>query len=940
LHWNIVMTHLKYCTLVFVIATVSACSSGGGGGSNTTFFSTAPVISLISPSAGLAGASITITGVNFDPRQNVVTFNGNPATITANSATSLTVTVPSIPTGPVGVIVRAGVQESASATFTVQGQPTISNLSPASAMVGDTVVITGTNFDPLPANNAITVNGGAVTAVAGNTTTLTFTVPNLDATGSPYAVIAQVGNLSSNSQGLTITTTGPLPIVGGLSPMTANSGANIVVSGSNFSTKNGRTDLFNTVVFGNTAVAAQNGGTSNALTVTVPNLSAGNVAVTVITEGKASATSQILTIGQAAPSPQISSLNPTSGAVGSTVLINGMNFNSTPGNNSVNFGGTLITPSLASATQLTVTVPAALNPGIFAVTVTTGGQSSNSNNFTVVGPSPSITNLNPSSGPVGTSVVITGSNFSPVVSNNTVTIDGMTVTPSNVSATSLTVIIPTVPLGSRAIVVTVGGQSANTNFTVTQAPVMGAGLITGGGALSNSTLTVTVSDEITTAALSGATVQVTSVSGSVTATTNASGIATFNNVTGPVTITAGISGFALTSIVDVNAATVSLVLEPVASNHTISGTISLPDGVPGFDPAGPATTGGIQWQAAVSNSQQPRYSTLRDGQAPFNEPTSGGNSGLSNQVLSFQMRVYDNVAYQLPMMLLGSFTNTGQTQVESVTYEGIVLNQNAATGDVNLGVLNFSTSSFVNSSNVTIRRLSDGTHATITGLPLGSLGNEVISTRVNGIYSGSNAEPLVGLWAFLPFSSAGNAADAYFFIDPSAVGLQLLVAATGNNGVTGASRAASATFDVSDLLKTNPTLPQNLVLPPVPALLSPLPGSVGQGLTPAVQINSNGLFNAASGFYEVLLDQVDGASVRGWRILVNPSTSTFNLPTLPAALQSLAFRQGLGFDSSNQIQLRVSGVQIGATFDFNNADLQVASKGNRKVGRVVIGYAP
>lgn len=417
-------------------------------------------------------------------------------------------------------------------------------------------------------------------------------------------------------------------------------------------------------------------------------------------------------------------------------------------------------------------------------------------------------------------------------------------------------------------------------------------------------------------------------------------MATLNNLTGPVTITAGLSGFALTSLVDVDATTVNMLLEPLASNHTITGTVVLPDGVPTFEPTGAAAGGGLQWQAAVSNSQEPRYSPFRQGQAPFNEPTSGGNAGLNNQVFNFQLRVYDNVAYQLPVTLIGAFTNTAQTQIESVVYEANVLSQGAATADVNLGLLNFNTTSTVNNSNVTIRRLSMGTQATVTGLPTGSLGNEFLSTRVNGVYNGGNVDPLLGSWAFSPFNSAGNAADAYFFNDPNSAALQFIVAALGNNGGTGANLAQSASFDVSDLLKTNPTLPQNVALPPVPSVLSPNPGATNLGLTPSFQVNSNGLFNGNSGFYEVLLDQVDGAQIRGWRILVNSSTTSFTLPTVPAALNGLAFRQGAGFDSNNQIRVRFAGMQLGAAFNFNSADFQSAVRGARRVGRIVLGYAP
>ncbi|MBM3433912.1 MAG: hypothetical protein FJX93_04060, partial [Bacteroidetes bacterium] len=58
---------------------------------------TPPVVTSFSPTSGAAGSSVTITGLNFNATaaNNVVYFGGVQATVTAASATQLTVTVPS-----------------------------------------------------------------------------------------------------------------------------------------------------------------------------------------------------------------------------------------------------------------------------------------------------------------------------------------------------------------------------------------------------------------------------------------------------------------------------------------------------------------------------------------------------------------------------------------------------------------------------------------------------------------------------------------------------------------------------------------------------------------------------------------------------------------------------------------------------------------------------
>jgi galactose oxidase-like protein/IPT/TIG domain-containing protein/PKD domain-containing protein len=82
------------------------------------------------------------------------------------------------------------------------------------------------------------------------------------------------------------------------------------------------------------------------------------------------------------------------------------------------------------------------------------------------GTAPSITSLNPTSGPVGTSVTITGTNFG---STGTVTFGVTTATVTSWNATSIATSVPTgVPTGNVNVVVTVNGVASNgVTFTVT-----------------------------------------------------------------------------------------------------------------------------------------------------------------------------------------------------------------------------------------------------------------------------------------------------------------------------------------------------------------------------------------------------------------------------------------------------------------------------------------
>ena len=69
------------------------------------------------------------------------------------------------------------------------------------------------------------------------------------------------------------------------------------------------------------------------------------------------------------PAPSITGFSPSDAAAGEQVIITGTNFNVNASGNTVKFNGTTATISAATATQLTVTVPAGVTSGKLTVTV-------------------------------------------------------------------------------------------------------------------------------------------------------------------------------------------------------------------------------------------------------------------------------------------------------------------------------------------------------------------------------------------------------------------------------------------------------------------------------------------------------------------------------------------------------------------------------------------
>jgi hypothetical protein len=163
--------------------------------------------------------------------------------------------------------------------------------------------------------------------------------------------------------------------------------------------------------------------------------------------------------GRTAQAPTITGFTPMSGPVGTSVTISGTNFT---GATAVAFNTVSASFIVTSDTAIQATVPAGATTGPLSVT-TPGGTAVSANNFTVVNP-PTITSFAPTRGPVGTSVTISGTNFTgaTAVTFNTVN--------ASFTVTSATAIQAIVPPGATTgpLQVTTGNGMATSmnNFTV------------------------------------------------------------------------------------------------------------------------------------------------------------------------------------------------------------------------------------------------------------------------------------------------------------------------------------------------------------------------------------------------------------------------------------------------------------------------------------------
>jgi hypothetical protein len=424
----------------------------GGVASNGILFTAAPIISSLSPASGPVGGVVSINGTSFGAAQgtSTVTFNGTAATPKSWTATQIVATVPTGATTG-SVVVTSDSMASSGVKFTVTSAPSITSISPTSAAAGTTITITGANFGSTQGTNTVTFNGTPATPSSWSATSIKVPVPAGATTGP---LVVTVDGVASN--GITFTVL-PTPTITSLAPSSGIVGTVVTVTGTNF----GATQGSSTVTFNGKAGTAES-WSSTQIVVPVPTgATTGNVVVTV---GGVASAGVLFTVPTA---PTITAISPSSGPVGASVTISGANFGSTQGSSTVKFNGTTGTPTSWAASQIVVPVPSGATSGNIVVTV--GGVASNGMAFTVL-PTPSITSLSPTSGGVGASVTIKGTNFGATQGTSTVSFDGVGATVTNWSATQ---IVTTVPSGALTgvVIVNVNGVASNSvGFTVLATP--------------------------------------------------------------------------------------------------------------------------------------------------------------------------------------------------------------------------------------------------------------------------------------------------------------------------------------------------------------------------------------------------------------------------------------------------------------------------------------
>ena len=445
-----------------VTVTVSTPTSGTSESAGTfTYIS----VTGVSPSPAPAGDnSEVITGTGFAIGDTVNFGALSASTVTVNSATQITVTVPGSGTTPptsgtVAVTVSAtGAGTSATSSSDQFTYLAVTGVSPSPAPAGDTSVkIAGTGFA-----TGDTVKFGTLsvsTLTVNSATQITVTVPGSGTTPPTSGTVDVTVTNTTGSSATSSSDQFTYLAVTGVSPSPAPAGdTSVAISGTGFATGD-------TVKFGTLSVSTLTVNSPTQITVTVPGSgttppTSGTVDVTVSATGAGtSATSSSDQFTYLA----VTGVSPSPAPAGDTsVKITGTGFAT---GDTVKFGPLSVgTLTVNSATQITVTVPGSgttpPTSGTVDVTVTIPGTgtsaTSSSDQFTYL----AVTGVNPHTGLSHTAttanVVITGTGFA---TGDTVKFGNNSAT--NVVVNSATQITCTAPTQSNSGTVAVRVTNAN-----------------------------------------------------------------------------------------------------------------------------------------------------------------------------------------------------------------------------------------------------------------------------------------------------------------------------------------------------------------------------------------------------------------------------------------------------------------------------------------------
>jgi hypothetical protein len=327
-------------------ALVGGPGDRGFAGATWVFVVTGPPsISSLTPTSGITGSHVTITGTNLGSTSSLK-FGRLQAPFTVLSDTQIKTTVPDgAVAAPISVTTGAGITTS-SQSFT----PTwsITGLSPTSGPVGTVVDIRGIGFTP---GSTVKFNGTAATVSYIGSGEVKATVPP-GASSGPVTLTTAAGTVRARTS-YTVTPSVP-PTISSVTPISGITGSVVTITGTYLSGAS-------SVKFGSLAASRFTVRSPTSITATVPNgATAGKITVTTAAGTATSSTAFT-------PTLSITGFSPSSGPPGTVVDLKGIGFTAS---STVQFNGTVAAASYVSPGKVKATVPAGATTGRITLTNT------------------------------------------------------------------------------------------------------------------------------------------------------------------------------------------------------------------------------------------------------------------------------------------------------------------------------------------------------------------------------------------------------------------------------------------------------------------------------------------------------------------------------------------------------------------------------------------
>ncbi len=466
-------------SIIIPAGTVGTHSITLAGGSNTISYTVTPSITL-SSNAGLPGSSTTVTGTGFAANKIISVSVGDTNIASTSSAVTsddnggftYTTNIPSsLSTGAHTLTAKDTNANSATSTFNVNGATF--TISPASGSIGTITTLTGSGFSAHTTLTTTYNSGDGAVALATSPAVVTTT-----SSGSiPSGVTATIPSSPQGSNSLTVTD-GAYTLTQNFNVNSATLSINktsgpistttVIVTGTGFAPS---TPISSFTIGGSPETSGiSNGGSTDSYgsftnTFSIPTIPGGSQSVSASDGSNAGTTSFNVT--------PVTTLTSSLGAPGSSDSVTGNGFTANAPV-TIKYGDTNVASVTAAGdgtfSSTSFTIPSSSTGGHSVTAVDTSSLSSAST-LTINSATEA---LLPSSGPVGTSVKVTGSGYAGL-STMSFTYDGSTIatTPANVTTRSTgtftaTVTIPASDAGTHTIEATDGSNiSGSKTFTVT-----------------------------------------------------------------------------------------------------------------------------------------------------------------------------------------------------------------------------------------------------------------------------------------------------------------------------------------------------------------------------------------------------------------------------------------------------------------------------------------